>query len=185
VIGKGSLGVWLVMALAVAPAPASGASRDLQSKRAIPKVTGTVQAVKPHALIVRRSDGTLVRVPVGPATVVSVNLAAHSRLEEVRPGYFVTTEARRNVVIALDPSGNYGALSAPGTVTAVSAGSVVVANWHKETVTIFVTRRTRIFLQGKLVAIADITPGDRLLNVAAYSQGQTARVLRFKYRGRG
>jgi hypothetical protein len=119
---------WPVLALAlpVATAPASGALHA----RPVPKVTGIVQTVKPHAVIVRRSDGTLVRVPVGPATVVKVNLA-RSSLDAVRPGYFVTTEFGRNVLIALDPSGNYGALSNPGTVTAVSARSVVVANWHK------------------------------------------------------
>jgi hypothetical protein len=191
VTARGSRSFWLVIALPVATAPASGASWDAQSKPTtpsaarsgpVPRVTGIVHTVKPHAVIVRRSDGTLVRVPVGPATVVTVNLARAS-LDAVRPGYIVTTGFGRNVLIALHPSGNYGALSAPGTVTAVLARSVVVANWHEETIEIYVARGTRVFLQGKPAAITDIAPGYRLLNVAAYPRGQIARVLRFKYRG--
>jgi hypothetical protein len=195
--GVGVLAV-LMAATALAATPALGAtggagagaaSQVLAAARPGPaqKGTGIVQAVRPHAVLVRQLDGRLVRVPVGPRTVVIVN-GVRSSLAAVRPGYVVTFALRARgaakTVNALDPSARAGAASKPGTVQSASPASVVVTDWNNGTATVSVTDGTRVYLDGARVAIVDIQVGDRLVNAAAkIGRPQPPRVLRFRRPG--
>ena len=50
---------------------------------------GVVQSISPAEITLRELDGTVVTLPVGPATRVRVN-GAPARLADVRPGFVAT-----------------------------------------------------------------------------------------------
>ena len=181
----------LALAFMLAASPAWGASggassrsHQLNAARLEPARTGTgiVQAVRPHAVIVRQLDGRTLRVPVGPNTAVFVN-GVRSSLSAVQPGFVVTFTARligpALKLRASDPNGGASA-SKPGTVQSVSADAVVVTGANGGTVTIAVAGRTRVFLNGGPVSLSDIAAGDRLVKVAG---GVPPRALRFRRPG--
>jgi hypothetical protein len=188
--GVGLLAALLALALAVAAAPAWGASGDAQAKpqkldaaRSGPIRTGNgiVQAVRAHAIVVRMLDGRTIVVPVVPRTVVIVN-GARSGLAGVQPGFVVSFTARAGGP-ALEVRASGGAPAAPkaGTVQSVSGSAVVVTAPGGGTQTIAVGGRTKVILNGSPVSIADIVAGDRLVKVGGDASGQRpARVLRFR-----
>jgi len=199
---RGSRGVRVVvallaLALALAAAPAWGASGGANAKPAkldaarlgpVRTGNGIVQAVRPHAVVVRLLDGRTLVVPVGPRTAVLVN-GARAQLTDVRPGFVVMFKARaRGAALTLRASGSAagaGSTAAkPGTVQSVSPSSVVVTGQDGGTVTIAVGARTRVFLNNSPASITDITAGARLVKVGGDASGQRpARALRFRRPG--
>jgi hypothetical protein len=197
---RGTRGVGLIAALAaatlaLAAAPAWGASARGVSESAganaprtaklnaarlgpVRKGNGIVQGVRAHALVVRLLDGQKLVVPVGPRTAVFVN-GVRSSLDQITPGSVVTfvaraagaaVEVRARSVSAASPT------PAATVVQSVSADAVVVTRPNGATVTIPVRPRTRVFLNGSPVTIADVRPGDVLGKVGA-------RALRFRRPG--
>lgn len=199
---RGSRGVRVVvallaLALALAAAPAWGASGGANARSAkldaarlgpIRTGNGIVQAVRPHAVVVRLLDGRTLVVPVGSRTAVVVN-GVRAQLTDVRPGFVVMFKARaRGAALTLRASGSTApaasTASKPGTVQSVSASSVVVTGQNGGTATVAVGPRTRVFLDNSPAAITDITAGDRLVKVGGDATGQRpARVLRFRRPG--
>jgi hypothetical protein len=57
-------------------------------RAAVRSGTGIVQTVLAHVVVVRQLDGTLVRVKVGPKTIVFVN-RVRAHLDDVEPGFVV------------------------------------------------------------------------------------------------
>jgi hypothetical protein len=194
---RGTRGIALVLALlalalAAAAAPAWGASGDAQAKpnksktaRPGPVRTGSgiVQAVRPHAVVVRQLDGRVLVVPVAPRTVVIVN-GGRSSLGAVQPGFVVSFVVRGGKVVQLNVTGGVPEGPKPGTVQSVSADAVVVATQSGGALTIAVGGRTQVFLNNSPVAITDIVAGDRLVKVKGDASGpKPPRVLRFRRPG--
>jgi hypothetical protein len=194
---RGSRGITLVvallaLALAVAAAPAWGASGDANAKPNKSKAarpgpdrsgSGIVQAVRPHAVVVRQLDGRVLVVPVAPKTVVIVN-GGRSSLGAVQPGFVVSFVVRRGKVVQLNVSGGAPAAPKPGTVQSVSGNAVVVSTQSGGALTIALGPRTQVFLNNSPVAITDIVAGDRLVKVNGDANGQKPpRVLRFRRPG--
>src|SRR5262249_952821 len=126
--------------------------------------SGIVQAVRPHAVVVRLLDGRTLIVPIGPRTTVFVN-GASAGLADVRPGFVVTFRARgRGAALTLRASGAAPAAK-PGTVQSVTPTAVVVTGQNGGTATVAVGARTRVFLNNSPASITDITAGDRLVKV--------------------
>jgi hypothetical protein len=184
------------LALAAAPALAGpgGAGRDgpKLAKRDAARPgpmrigTGIVQAVRPHALVVRQLDGRTVRVLVGPRTKVSVD-GARASLADVQPGFVVRFAGRAGrsaqSVQASDPAATARTAAGPA-VQSVSADAVVLTTQAGATLTIPIGARTRVTLDGSAVSIAEIRPGDQLIQVAGTGGGKKpARVLRFRRPG--
>src|SRR5262245_3034250 len=80
------------ISLAIAAAPAWGASGGAKPQTSLfdaarsgPKrsITGIVQAVGPHAVLVRQLDGRSIRVPVGPRANVFVD-GSPAQLSDLR-----------------------------------------------------------------------------------------------------
>lgn len=193
--GAGLLVALVAIALAVAAAPAWGASGDAHAKpqkssaaRPGPIRTGNgiVQTVRAHSVVVRLLDGRTVVVPVGGRTVVVVN-GARSPLAAVQPGFVVSFTGRaRKAALSLRATGPSVTPSAPrpGTVQSVTGNAVVVTARGGGTQTIAVGGRTHVFLNNAPVSIADIAAGDRLTKVKGDANGQRpARVLRFRRPG--
>jgi len=186
----------LAVVLALAASPAWGASggattrsQQLDAARLGPARTGTgiVQAVRPHAVVVRQLDGRVLRVPVGGRTAVFVN-GVRSSLAAVQPGFVVTFKLRPTgpavVVRASNTAGDAPSEAKPGTVQSVSADAVVVTGPNGGTATIAAGPRTRVWLNGSPATLADIVSGDRLAKVGGnVSGGRPARVLRFRRQG--
>jgi len=131
--GVGLLVALVALALAVAAAPAWGASGDTHAKPQKPNASlpgpvrngnGIVQAVRPHALVVRLLDGRTLVVPVPPRAVVLVN-GARSPLAAVQPGFVVAITARGGKAVEIRASGGAPAAPKPGTVQSVSGNAVV------------------------------------------------------------
>jgi hypothetical protein len=190
-----ALGV-TTLGLAAAPALAGpgGAGRD-KPKLAKPGAarpgpmrigTGIVQAVRAHALVVRQLDGQTVRVLVGPRTKVFVD-GVRASLAGVQPGFVVRFTGRAGgpaqSVQASDPAGTARTAAGP-TVQSVSGDAVVLTTQAGATLTIPVGARTRVTLDGSGATIADIRPGDQLVQAAGTGGGKKpARVLRFRRPG--
>src|SRR5262245_44463511 len=190
--GAGLLAALVALALAVAAAPAWGASGDAHAKPQKPNAAlpgpvrngnGIVQEVRPHALVVRLLDGRTLGVPVPPRAVVLVSWA-RSALAAVQPGFVVAITARGGKAFEIRASGGAPAAPKPGTVQSVSGNAVVVTTQGGGTQTIAVGGRTHVFLNNSPVAITDVVAGDRLVKVKGDASGQRpARVLRFRRPG--
>jgi hypothetical protein len=145
--------------------------------------TGIVQAVRPHAVVVRELDGRALLVLIGPRTAVFVN-GVRAGLGQVRPGFVVTFSGRAGKAAAeLRATGSD---SAPrgASVQSVSADAVVVTRPNGSTGTIAVGPRTRVFLNGRPASIGEIRVGDVLVKVRGNATGERpARVLRFRRPG--
>ena len=185
------------VSLAVAAAPAWGASGGAKPQAGLfdaarsgpnRSVTGIVQAVGAHAVLVRQLDGRSIRVPVGPRANVFLD-GAPGRLSDLRAGFVVTitVKGKSLVLRASNPSpapAPPAAAPAAGTVQSVSPSSVVVTGQNGATVTVAVGPRTRVFLNNSPASITDIAAGDRLVKVGGDATGQKpARALRFRRPG--
>jgi hypothetical protein len=126
--------------------------------------SGIVQLVLRRFVVVRELDASVVRVPVGPATVVFVN-GARATLAQVKPGFVVQFKGPAGrparVLRAVGPA---SASKAAGTVQSVANDSIVVTGADGTTVTILVDARTRVVLDGSPATLGDVRPGDLLVD---------------------
>ena len=185
------------ISIAIAAAPAWGASGGAKPQAGLfdaarsgpnRSVTGIVQAVGAHVVVVRQLDGRSIRVPVGPRASVFLD-GAPARLSDLRAGFVVTItlKGKSLVLRASNPSpapAPPAAAPAAGTVQSVSADAVVVTGANGDTVAIPIAARTQVFLNGAPVSIGQIAPGDRLVKVGGDGGGRKpAHVLRFRRPG--
>ena len=184
------------LAIAAAPAPAWGASGGAKPRaslfdaaRSVPNraITGIVQAVGAHAVLVRQLDGRSIRVPVGPRANVFVD-GSPAQLSDLRAGFVVTISLKgtRLVVRASNPGSTPApsTASTAGIVQSVSSDAVVVTAANGGTVTIAVAAKTQVFLNDAPVSIGQIAAGDRLVKVGGGGGGRKpAHVLRFRRPG--
>ena len=135
-----------------APEPASsGAARS----GPVTSGTGIVQAVRPHAVVVRRARRRALLVLVGPRTAVFVN-GVGPALAQVRPGFVVTFSRTRRQGRRRAARVRLRRLAA----TAWRQRAVRLGRCGRRdapngsTATIAVGPRTRVFLNGRPASIA-------------------------------
>src|SRR5262245_26404513 len=118
--GVGLAAVVAALAVALTAAPAWGApggatprANQLTAVRLGPirSGNGIVQAVRPHVVVVRQLDGSILLVPVGPRTVVLVN-GVRSGLAAIQPGFVLAFKGRPGrPALELRASGSSGSTS--------------------------------------------------------------------------
>jgi hypothetical protein len=144
------------------PTPAKPEQANTNGNSAGVVVTGTgiVQAISGRTVVVRQLDGSVVRVLVGPRTLVLVN-GAKGTLADVRLGFVAKfTAAPRHAALVLrvtDPAGGRP------VVKSVSENAVVVTAGGT-TITVPVDDATRVLLNGNPVELSELEPGDVVLN---------------------
>ena len=186
VAGLGLAGVALVLAAGAAAehgAPVKGKPVDQTPHGKSPATRqqaggahGIVQSVGAKVVVVRELDGSSVDVPVAPSTRVFVD-ARRASLADVRPGFVASASWKAGKAAAqlqaFDPSASVA------LVVSVSPRAVVVANAAGSNVTIRVTPRTRVLLDGTPASLRAVEAGYTLVLEASGSGSKPATELRF------
>jgi hypothetical protein len=137
---------------------------------------GIVQSVATKAVVVRELDGSSVDVPVAPSTRVFVD-GRRGSLADVRPGFVASASWKAGKAAsglqAFDPSAGVA------LVVSVSPRAVVVTNAAGSRVTIRVTPRTRVLLDGKPSSLRAVDAGYTLVLLASGPGNRPATELRF------
>jgi hypothetical protein len=158
------------------PAPAKPPGRPARGDQA---AQGVVQSVSSSAVVLKRLDGSGVSVPVNAKTRVFVD-GTKALLADVDPGFVVTASWK-----AGKPAAELQALSPRGAagltvVQAVRADAVVVRAADGTTVTIRVSARTRVFVDGEPARLHDVRAGFKLVTRPDRSKaGKPVGELRF------
>jgi hypothetical protein len=156
--------------------PEQATSRS-NSGGAVVTGTGIVQAISGRGVLVRQLDGSDVRVIVGARTLLLVN-GTRGSLADVRLGAvakFTAASGRPALVLRItNPASRHVVVQ---SVTA----DAVIATSGGTTVTIPVGERTRVLLNGRLVTLLDVKPGDIVVNGnGASAAKKPVRVLRLR-----
>ena len=174
-------------ALAARPSTPPGKSGQTQTKPGGPpsshsahqNAQGVVQSLAGRTVVVRALDGSTVTVPIGPGTRVLVDGKA-AALRDVKPGFVAIVKweggpwAQQLAAFDLSPASG----ERLAVVKTVSANGVIVTGANGGTVTIHANVRTRVFLDGKPSALANIEPGFTLVTTATKG-GKPAAELDF------
>lgn len=176
--------VAVAAAAALAAPPPGGAGGAAAAARPGPargeqSAQGVVQSVSARAVVLKRLDGSSVRVPVSAQTRVLVD-GKTALLGDVKPGFLVSASWKAGTptteLQALSPH----AAAALTTVRSVLADAVVVTAADGTTVRIRVGAKTRVFLDGRPATLRDIRPGFTLVTPAGRAKnGKPTRELRF------
>lgn len=133
---------------------------------------GIVQSVGAEAVVVRELDGSTVSIPVAASTRVFVD-GRRASLRDVGPGFVASASWKAAKAAAelqsFDPSASVA------VVQSVSAHAVVVTDGAGSTITIRVTPKTRVLVDGKPTSIGAVEAGDSLV----MNGGKPASELRF------
>jgi hypothetical protein len=156
--------------------PSDGTPPGLSKKgQAAGSASGIVQSVAADAVVVKELDGSAVSVPVGPSTRVFVD-GARASLAAVQPGFVVSTSWSAGKptaeLLVFDPSANVG------VVQSVSEDLVVATDSAGRTVTVRVTPRTRVLVDGAVASLRSVSTGYTLL-LSATRAAKSAVELRF------
>jgi hypothetical protein len=184
---RGAAVAALVLALAPAAAadhggPAKGKpdTKPAHGQPAAPQQAGSangiVQSASARAVVVRQLDGSTVSVPVAPSTRVFVD-GGRASLADVGAGYVATASWK-----AGKPAAELQAFAPSASVAVVQSVSdraVVVSQAGGGTLTIHLTPRTRVLLDGRPVALRTVQAGDTLVLAAAGPGAKPASELRF------
>jgi hypothetical protein len=154
-----------VSALLIAASPA-GAARGKApvgphgGKPKAGSARGIVQSVGAKGVVVKELDGSTVRIPVSQRTHVFVDGRLAS-LRDVRPG-FVASAAWKAGQPAHELQA-FDASTSVAVVDSVAPRAVVVTDDAGTTITIRVTPRTRVLIDGKPAALGAVKPGYSLV----------------------
>lgn len=143
---------------------------------------GIVQSASARAVVLKKLDGSTVRVPVDAKTRVLVD-GKPASLRAVKPGFVAVAKWKAGKATkelqAFDLSGQNAAGVA--VVESVSADAVVVTEARGSTVTIPVDAKTRVLVDGKPASLRDVKPGyyTVVTNVKGSKGSKPASELRF------
>ena len=153
-----------------APPPGKGPHGQPGSAR------GIVQSVAAQAVVVKELDGTTVRIPVAESTRVFFD-GKRATLADARPGLVAIASWKANKAAAKLQLFDASAIVA--VVRSTTARTVVVRMPAGSNVTIRVTPRTRVFLDGKPSQLHAVKPGFLLVIKGAPPTSRPAVELRF------
>jgi hypothetical protein len=179
--GVASLAAAAALVVAALPATAT-AAHSPPAKPANPphgqggSARGIVQSLTANTVLVKELDGTSVEIPVGPSTHVFVN-GRLATLDAVRPGLVATASWKAGK--AATKLQLFGASATIGVVKSRTAQSVVVTMPSGTNVTIRVTPKTRVFVDGRRAQLGAVKPGFLLVLTGAVSTKRAAAELRF------
>jgi hypothetical protein len=138
-------------------------------------VHGIVQSVGGGVVVVTQIDGSTVGVPVAASTRVFVD-GQRVSLAGVQPGFVASASWKAGKaageLFVFDPSASVA------VVRSVSAHGVVVSDAAGNTVTVPLTPRTRVLVDGTPASVRSVAVGDTLV-VDASGRGRPAAELRF------
>lgn len=136
---------------------------------------GVVQSISPAEITLRELDGTVVTLPVGPATRVRVN-GAPARLADVRPGFVATVLHRgSDPALAVRAFGKIAVLVDRGVVTELAPDAITLRRDDGSSITIRLDRGTRFRRVGGPVRRAAARPG--ALVAVTHPDGGAASVV--------
>jgi len=178
---------WIALALTTALAfpAASIASPPGKSKpeakkpphgQAAGSARGIVQAVAAKAVVVKELDGTTIRVPVAQSTHVFFD-GKRSTLDDVQPGLVAIASWKANKPTARLQI--FDASATVATVQSTTSHSVVVTMPAGANVTIRVTPKTRVLVDGNPGLLKAVKPGFLLVLKSGRSTSRPATELRF------
>ena len=138
-------------------------------------VHGIVQSVGGGGVVVTQIDGSTVGVPVATSTRVFVD-GQRVPLAAVQPGFVASASWKAGKaageLFVFDPSATVA------VVRSVSARGVVVSDAAGNTVTVALTPKTRVLVDGTPASVRSIAAGDTLV-LDASGRGKPAAELRF------
>ena len=138
--------------------------------------SGIVQSVATNAVVVRELDGSTVGVPVGASTRIFVD-GARGSLAAVEPGFVASASWRAGrpaaQLLAFAPSASLA------VVRSLSPRAVVVTNPAGRTVTVRVTPRTHVLVDGEPASLRSVAAGYTLVLPGTRPTARPAAELRF------
>jgi hypothetical protein len=138
-------------------------------------VHGIVQSVGAGVVVVTQIDGSTVGVPVASSTRVFVD-GQRVSLTGVQPGFVASASWKAGKaageLFVFDPS------AAVAVVRSVSPRGVVVSDAAGNTVTVPVTAKTRVLVDGTPASVRSVAVGDTLV-LETPGRGRPAAELRF------
>ena len=142
---------------------------------------GIVQSVSSRAVVLRQLDGSTVRVQVAPSTRVFVD-GKRATLLDIRRGFVATATGTAGkparVLQAFNLSGPHAVRV--GVVDALSDGVLDVTLSDGSTLSITVSAKTHVLLDGKRATLAAVKTGYTVVVPAQSSKGnKPAHELRF------
>jgi hypothetical protein len=142
---------------------------------------GIVQSVSPRAIVLRELDGSTVRVQIVPSTRVFVD-GKRATLRDIRRGFVATATGTAGKPARVLQAFN---LSGPravrvGVVDALSDGVVEVTLSDGGSLSIAVSAKTHVLVDGKRATLAAVKTGYTVVIPAQNSKGKRpAHELRF------
>jgi hypothetical protein len=137
---------------------------------------GIVQSVAAGAVVVKELDGSAVSVPVGSSTHIFVD-GSRGSLAAVVPGFVASASWKAGKAAAellvFDPTARVA------VVQSVSARALVVTDAAGKALTVRVTPRTRVLVDGEAAPLGSVMTGYTLVMQTSRPAGKPAAELRF------
>jgi hypothetical protein len=137
---------------------------------------GIVQSATAGAVVVKELDGSTVSVPVGPSTHVFVD-GLRATVSGIQPGFVASATWKAgkaaDELLVFDPSATVA------VVQSVSTRAVVVTTAAGKTVTVHVTPKTRVLVDGDPASLHSVAAGYTLVLGATRPGAKPAAELSF------